>query len=118
MPKSLGHIAEYQVKLSLIKFEEDGIFFIYSPALDLTGYGKSEAEARKSFDVAMEEFLTYTTHKETVQKALRQLGWTVTSKNKITVPSLSELIQTRSYLEEIFTEKEFRKVDENFAIPA
>jgi len=125
MPKNLGHSSQYRdgrnwvnVKLSLIEFEEDGLHFVYSPALDLTGYGKTEVEAKESYDIAMEEFLTYTTHKETVFKELERLGWTISKKKKISAPSLPELLQSRSYLEEIFTEKQFRKTDENVAIPA
>ena len=86
--------------------------------MDLTGYGKTEEEAKKSYDLAMEEFLKYTSSKETTLQILEQLGWTVSNKKKVTAPSLSALIQSRSYLEEIFTEKKFRKSDENVAIPA
>ena len=125
MPKNIGHESHYQdggkminVKLSLIEFEEDGLFFIYSPALDLTGYGKTEPEARDSYNLAMEEFLRYTHHKKTAFTVLEKLGWTITKNKKVSAPSLSTLIQSRRYLEEIFTEKDFRKTHENVAIPA
>lgn len=125
MPNNLGHTSHYRdganwinVKLSLIEFEEEGLHFIYSPALDLTGYGKTEAEAKVSYNLAMEEFLKYTSNKETVFKELERLGWTISKQKKVTAPSLSALLQSRSYLEEIFTEKNFRKTDETIAIPA
>ena len=124
MSKNIGHTSRYRdghnwinVKLSLIEFEEEGLHFIYSPALDLTGYGKTEAAAKESYNLAMEEFLKYTSNKETILQELERLGWTI-SKKKVTAPSLSALIQSRSYLEEIFTEKNFRKTDETVAIPA
>ena len=124
MPKNLGHTSNYRdgrnwinVKLSLIEFEEDGLHFVYSPALDLTGYGKTEAEAKESYNQAIEEFLTYTSHKKTAFEVLERLGWII-KKKKVSAPSLSELLQNRSYLEEIFTEKQFRKTDENVCIPA
>lgn len=124
MPKNLGHTSQYRdgrrlinVNLSLIEFEEDGLHFVYSPALDLSGYGKTKEKARESYDMAMEEFLKYTSNKETVFDELERLGWTVTRKKKVTAPSLSDLIQSRSYLEEIFTEKDFRKTSETVAIP-
>jgi hypothetical protein len=106
------------VRLSLIEFEEDGLHFVYSPALDLTGYGKSPIEARESYNCAMEEFLRYTSNKETAHEVLESLGWTITKKKNISAPSLSELIKNRSYLEEIFTEKQFRKTDETVTLPA
>jgi hypothetical protein len=125
MPKNLGHTSQYRdgkkrinVKLSLIEFEEDGLYFIYSPALDLTGYGKTEKEAKQSYNLAMEEFLKYTTHKETILQELERLGWTISKKKKLSAPSLSALLQSRSYLDEIFTEKNFRKTDETVSIPA
>jgi len=125
MPKNLKHYSQYKdnhqwinVKLSLIEFEEEGFYFVYSPALDLTGYGKTEEEAKNSYSIAMEEFLKYTSNKETIFKELERLGWSISKKRKVTAPSLSELLQSRSYLEEIFTEKTFRKTDETVAIPA
>ena len=61
------HKAEYNdgkhkivTHLFLLEFKEGDNFIIYSPALDLSGYGKSEAEAKKSFNVALEEFSKYT----------------------------------------------------------
>ncbi len=105
------------MNLSLIEFQEEGLHFIYSPALDLTGYGKTEAKAKESYNLAMEEFLRYTSNKETLFRVLEKLGWTI-SKKAVTAPSLSALIKSRSYLEEIFTEKSFRKTNENVAIPA
>ena len=125
MPKKLGHTSQYRdggkqinVTLSLIEFEEDGLHFVYSPALDLTGYGKTDEKARESYDLAMEEFLRYTSKKGTALKELQRLGWKVSKQKKVSAPSLSSLIQNRSYLEEIFTEKNFRKTNERVAIPA
>ena len=125
MTEKLGHSSHYRVgqkwinvKLSLIQFEEGGLHFVYSPALDLTGYGKTEVEARESYNIAMEEFVKYTSNKETALQELERLGWIISKKKKVTAPSLSSLLQSRNYLEEIFTEKNFRKTDETVAIPA
>ncbi len=114
MSKKIDHI---NMRVSLIEFEENSLFFVYSPALDLTGYGTSPKAARDSYTIAMEEFLKYTANKETVLKELERLGWTI-SNSKIKAPTLPELIQSREYLEEIFTEKQYRKTDEDIAIPA
>ncbi len=125
MPKNIGHTSQYRdghnwinVKLSLIEFEEDGLYFVYSPALDLTGYGTTEEKAKESYNLAMEEFIKYTANKETAFMELERLGWTISKQKKVTAPSLSALLQSRSYLEEIFTERDFRKTDENVSIPA
>ena len=41
------------VKLPLIEFEEDGCYVVYCPALDVSGYGKTEPEANQSFTVSL-----------------------------------------------------------------
>lgn len=45
--------------LTLISFIEDGVHILYSPDLDLPGYGYTEDEAKQSFRVALEAFLQY-----------------------------------------------------------
>ena len=78
------------IELQILMFEEDNIHFVYSPALDLTGYGKSESEAQQSFSVMLEEFVKYTENKKTVYKELMRLGWTVNEKKKRVHPPLEE----------------------------
>jgi len=78
------------VELHILSFEEDGIFYVYSPALDLTGYGNSDDEAMKSFQTMLEEFVHYTENKKTVYKELERLGWTINAKKKRVHPPLEE----------------------------
>ena len=41
-----------KVRLLLFQFEDEHkVSFIYSPHLDLTGYGSNAEEARKSFEI-------------------------------------------------------------------
>lgn len=63
--------------VNLFQFREKGNVIIYSPAFDLSGYGKSIAEAKESFEVTIGEFLNYTIHKRTLIKELKRLGWKV-----------------------------------------
>ncbi len=117
-PGGKGHV---EVKLSLLKFKEDGIVFIYSPSLDLTGYGRDGRSAKRSFEVTMEEFVNYTTHKGTLEKELKRLGWKVGGSKralKFQQPFLDELFKARPYLGEIFREKEFQRYDEEVMFPA
>ena len=64
---------KYHVGLSLVEFEEDNVTIIYSPALDLSGYGYSQPEAKQSFWEALPEFLRYTNNKKTLDKVLKDL---------------------------------------------
>ena len=43
-------------ELAIFLFKEDDNFIAYSPALDLFGYGKTEEEARSSFNVVLKEY--------------------------------------------------------------
>ena len=88
--------------LILLAFEEDNIHFFYSPAFDLTGYGKTEKEAHESFQLALSEFLRYTVNKKTLFNELERLGWKIKRSKKITsVPSLEDLASSNEYLAEI-----------------
>ncbi len=98
--------------LSLIEFNEDDNIIIYSPAIDLSGYGKSREEAQKSFENAMEEFYRYTMNKGTFETILKKLGWNIKgskNKRKYIQPFLDKLLQEKEYLQEIVREKDFRK---------
>ncbi len=71
-----------KVELHLFSWEEDGVFFIYSPALDLTGYGKSSQEATQSFDITLAETVQYMMEKSTLFDELERLGWLVNRRRK------------------------------------
>jgi len=78
------------IELQILMFVEEGVHFVYSPALDLTGYGTTGKEAMKSFSVVLEEFVKYTENKKTVYKELMRLGWTVNQRKKRVHPPLEE----------------------------
>ena len=65
------------VSVPLLSFKEDDTFIVYSPALDVSGYGDTEEEARKSFEITLEEFINYTLNKKTFQSELTRLGWKI-----------------------------------------
>ncbi len=45
------------VKLSLFTFIEENVHLLYSPAVDLYGYGNDEHEARHSFEVSLQVYV-------------------------------------------------------------
>ncbi len=96
-----------KVRLILIHFkDENNIHFIYSPHLDLTGYGRNMIEAKKSFEIALEDFIDYTNKKKTLGKVLSELGWTLKGSakkpKKILAPSIKTVIGDNEYVSEIF----------------
>ncbi len=113
---------EHQFELSIYSFTDDGCRIIYSPALDVSGYGKNISEAKNSFEESLEEFVRYTTNKGTLLKELRKLGWIIkahTSKipKKITAPRLADQLLSNEYLANIFETKEFKKFSESVSLP-
>jgi hypothetical protein len=112
--------ARVNLGISLFQFEENGVTFIYSPGLDLTGYGKSESEAKESFEISVEEFFKYTMNKRTLDSELRRLGWEVKmakKKSKFKAPDLSSLISKNDYLQDILNQKQFKKYDHEVSVP-
>jgi len=113
--------ANVEARVSLIQFTEDDTFITYCPALDLSGYGITTDEANNSFELALEEFFRYTIKKNTLNDVLHSLGW----KRKedavqpcFNQPDLYSMLGQHEYLNDIFSEKEFTKVDRNIQMPA
>ena len=59
-------------ELAIFLFKEDDNYIAYSPALDLSGYGKTEEEeeARGSFNIVLKEYFDYAINEETEYKDL------------------------------------------------
>ena len=98
---------EVKVNLLLIHFkDESNIHFIYSPHLDITGYGQSLKDAKKSFEIVFEDFVDYTLKKKTLGKILTKLGWelkgTLKRPRKVLAPSITSIISQNDYISEIF----------------
>ncbi len=102
---------KYHVGLSLIEFIEDDVTIVYSPALDLSGYGNNEIEAKKSFSEAIDEFFRFTTEENTFDKVLTNLGWTINSsidKMEFNPPKDSDLVAKNSLYNEIVNNKSYK----------
>ncbi len=115
-----GKNARHIITLHLISFEDDGLMYFYSPALDLTGYGKNEEEAKNSFDITLKEFMRYTDNKNTIIKELQKHGWIVKLKgNKIsgvTAPSMIDMLEKNKEFNKIVSKKPYKQVIEEIAI--
>jgi len=112
-----------KVNLVLLHFLDDKAnHIVYSPHLDLSGYGKTDEEAKESFAIALEDFFDYTLKKKTLNKVLKDLGWSfkhVKKPKKLTAPVMSEMIKTNDYISELFDNYEIqRTVDQSVNFPA
>ena len=112
-----------EIGLRVFQFVEDGLNFYFSPDLDLSGYGNSVEEARKSFKESLGEFITYTIHKKTLEKELIKHGWKIIRARKkrpksYNSPDLSVLLRENEYLVDIVNNKDFSKTNQIFNVPA
>ena len=112
-----------KVRLLLLHFrDENMIHFIYSPHLDLTGYGNSEEEAKKSFEIVLEDFIDYTLKKKTLGKVLSGLGWEIKGSakkpRKMIVPSIKTVIEKNKYVSDIFDKYPVNTFHQEVGLPA
>ena len=107
------------IKLWLIHFQdENGIHFIHSPHLDLTGYGKSIEEAKASFEIAIQDFLEYTLENQTLEDVLSDLGWVLKKNtNEILTPGITTVIKNNKFVSEIFDKYPVNSYHEVFDVP-
>ena len=130
MNKKLRHKGTYKrgsltikTNLSVFMFEEDSLVYCYCAPLDLYGYGKTEAEARRSFETGITEFLRYTQNKGTLTKELKRLGWKVLKEKKKTphyvAPEFVDMVNKNEDLNRIMTDiPNVRKYNQSVQIPA
>ncbi len=114
---------EVKVNLLLVHFQdENNIHFIYSPHLDLTGYGENIDDAKKSFEIVFEDFVDYTLKKKTISKVLSKLGWkikgTAKKSKKILAPSIASVIRDNDFISEIFDKYPVSTFHKEVGIPA
>jgi len=111
------------VMLLLFHFEDEKkIHFIYSPHLDLTGYGNNIKEAKKSFEIVFEDFIDYTLKKRTLGKVLSNLGWELKGSTKkpkkVIAPSITSVIKDNEYVSEIFDKYPVNTYHQEVGLPA
>ena len=107
---------KYHVGLSLVEFNEEDVIIVYSPALDLSGYGYTKEEAKNSFTESLHEFFRYTHNKNTLDQVLKDLGWSIkgTKKNpKFNPPKDSDLVSSNLLFNDIVNTKNYRVSREN-----
>lgn len=107
-----------RVQLPIINFEENGCKVMYCPALDLSGYGMSDDEAKESFRITLEEFFRYTINKKTLDKVLTKLGWVKKSPRRISPPTMDIMLSKNRNFRNIFNKYSFTKTNASIAIPA
>ena len=107
----MKHGTGLSLSLSVILYEEDKIHYAYCAALDILGYGNTEDEARKSFEIMVKEILEDAVSNGNLETMLKYYGW-----NKTEPPKTSDLIARSSTLAEIIDNKPYRSIKKNIMI--
>lgn len=95
-----------EFSVSIFLWDEDSIFYVYSPALDLTGYGLSREEARESFETVLHEFIKYTHNKKTIFTELEKLGWAVNKRKKRVIsPDFEDMLAENEHFNQLYKSK-------------
>lgn len=117
--------ATFKYDMPVFSFMDDDTFIVYAPALDLSGYGKTEKEAKISFNEVFRAFVNYTSNKNTLFKELKRLGWKVGKQTKLSTkpitlqaPSLQDMLFRDEYLVEVFQTREFHKYNQRISLTA
>jgi hypothetical protein len=110
-------------KILLFHFSDNQkVHFIYSPQLDITGYGYSQEEAKQSFEVVFEDFVDYTIKKGTLGIVLKKLGWkqqkgSLKKPVKSFAPSITTVIANKKYVAEIFDKYPLNSYHQEVELP-
>ena len=93
----------------LFSFQDADNYIVYSPQLDISGYGKTQKEALSSFDYCLAGFLDFSVKNETLFDELTCLGWKLkkgTNNNlkQIKAPSWSDIIKKNQSLKVLLSE--------------
>ncbi|MGA0556667.1 hypothetical protein ACO2Q8_08455 [Larkinella sp. VNQ87] len=109
----IGKLPEgISVRIAVYSYITENTQAIYAPALDLYGYGYTETEAWQSFELALEEYLTYTAENQTLADDLRRYGWQVDEdRQRLTPPGLERLLQLYPDFAETILSRPYQKVD-------
>ena len=74
-----GNVTKVRVEVMLV-LDDSGQYVAYCPALELSSYGDTEAEAQQAFEEALGFFAADTARRGTLDQLLLALGWRLTKK--------------------------------------
>lgn len=88
---------DLRVSIEVMLVKEGDFWVALAPSLRITGYGKTQAEAKKSFAVEAEIFFEETAKRGTLEKLLIEYGW-VLSKSNFQPPSGVDTVSVTNLL--------------------
>lgn len=97
-----------RLKLTVLCFQESEMYVMYSPELEVTGYGETVKEAGDSLALSIRLFFDHYSSNEAIVIQLKKLGWIAdsASKNsaKLLPPPASKLFNKKT-VRELFSRR-------------
>ena len=110
--------ATVKMQLPMVAYvDNNSIHYMYCPALDLTGYGHNDREAKNSFEQTLKLYIDYTVDKQTLIADLRAHGWNLKSRKNLVSPPFSDLLKHNKDFENIVDKCNFQKFTHELEIP-
>lgn len=118
--------AEYQsggvkcnFNLGVYIFKEGDVYISYCPALDISGYGKDEKEAKDSFGEVMKQYIMYCVEHGTLAEDLRGHGWKVKDNGNglFKSPDTESMLKRNPDFKDLLDNKEYSRYIEDISIP-
>ena len=105
-----GSKADLHVSIEVMLVKEGDYWVALAPALRITGYGKTQAEAKKSFAIEADIFFEETAKRGTLEKLLIEYGWVLSKGNfqppvGVDATSVVNLLQAQVGKPTFFTSK-------------
>lgn len=75
-----GRLTQAEVEVLLVLDDDTSQYVAYCPALELSSYGDTEAEAEAAFEEALQFFIQDTAERGTLDQLLLALGWRLVKK--------------------------------------
>lgn len=108
-----------EMRLTLFSYIEENVHVIYSPHLDLYGYGNDEEEARRSFSSTIEEYITFTHENNTLEKDLEKIGWKINRQSgRVDFPQIAQLLQHNPHFGDVLANRPLKTYHQRVSIPA
>ena len=64
-----------EVSVSVYVFKENDVYVAYCPSLDLSGYDRTEEDARRDFEFHLQEYVKFQVQHDTLHKDLTWKSW-------------------------------------------
>ena len=107
-----------KTQLDIYTYRENGMCIMYSPALDVAGYGATVDAAKQSFEITLSEYLRFTLDNSTLADDLKAHGWKSLDGHEAdyTSPDMVTLLRRNKQLRSL-VQGDYRKSSRRLSVP-